>query len=487
MKKNSRLFFAFFSLLFVSSGAKAQTAWHHIHTDFDGRYDYCFEVISCFGNNCTIGGDLVDEKLQRITRVFWRSTDGGNSWKIQDPGLRVDTNFLYRNNFTKIQQIDSLNIVAVGLSWDPDSGGLGDIPLILRTFDGGKTWEKQNLGQAGVVRDIHFSDLATGIALVQDNYDPGVGMGPVYIYTTMNAGKNWALVPLIEFNINLPIGIKFAQCYSAASGDSNPGKFRVFKSWYGAVYITNDNWQTQVIADPISNPVSDPNGNYHLFNCNFIGVDTIIAYGFYGQFNSTQEGMMIRSTDGGASWGAPIRFPGTVSSISGMTSLGRDTVLAWGNSANIIFLSTDRGTTWRTDSLVIDTAYAGSTPLGMDFCGGHPIAIYGIGMTAPSILIRADGLKSQVRLNSGMIGDCTLFPNPASTTATINFGFDSPGNVTLAIFDLLGRRVKEISLGELNAGEHSETLDLQSLPNGSYLCRVTEGGKVSSVAFTVVK
>jgi len=80
-----------------------------------------------------------------------------------------------------------------------------------------------------------------------------------------------------------------------------------------------------------------------------------------------------------------------------------------------------------------------------------------------------------------------IFPNPASTNASLNFILNKPGNVSLAIFDLLGRRMKEISLGELSAGEHSQQIDLRGLANGTYIYKMQIGGDITSAMFTIMK
>jgi hypothetical protein len=81
----------------------------------------------------------------------------------------------------------------------------------------------------------------------------------------------------------------------------------------------------------------------------------------------------------------------------------------------------------------------------------------------------------------------TVFPNPASTQATLNFTLAKPGIVNLEIFDLLGRRLKEISLGELSQGEHLQELDLRGLSDGTYICKMLRGGEISSAMFTLLK
>ncbi len=81
----------------------------------------------------------------------------------------------------------------------------------------------------------------------------------------------------------------------------------------------------------------------------------------------------------------------------------------------------------------------------------------------------------------------SLFPNPATSQATITYSLAKSSNVTLEIYDLLGRRMKLVSLGQMSAGEHSEMLGLHGLGDGVYLCRMSVGGEISSMMFTVLK
>ncbi len=66
----------------------------------------------------------------------------------------------------------------------------------------------------------------------------------------------------------------------------------------------------------------------------------------------------------------------------------------------------------------------------------------------------------------------TVFPNPSSGDATVQFALDRPQRVTLAIFDVLGRRVLSEDLGVQSAGEATYRLDVAKLPAGLYVVRL---------------
>jgi hypothetical protein len=65
------------------------------------------------------------------------------------------------------------------------------------------------------------------------------------------------------------------------------------------------------------------------------------------------------------------------------------------------------------------------------------------------------------------------YPNPFNGIATITVSLPTSGLVNLSVFNLMGRRVKMLQDGVLNAGEHSIRLDAADLPSGIYFARLT--------------
>jgi hypothetical protein len=95
---------------------------------------------------------------------------------------------------------------------------------------------------------------------------------------------------------------------------------------------------------------------------------------------------------------------------------------------------------------------------------------------------------SSVRPNQNAVDNSlAVFPNPASAQASLNFTLAKPDIVSLEIFDLLGRRMKQVALGEMSTGEHSQEIDLHGLSDGSYLCKLQAGGEATAVMFTILK
>jgi hypothetical protein len=69
------------------------------------------------------------------------------------------------------------------------------------------------------------------------------------------------------------------------------------------------------------------------------------------------------------------------------------------------------------------------------------------------------------------------YPNPFNSSTTISFSLTEPGDATLEIFDILGRKVETLHEGWLRAGSYKVTWDATDAPSGIYFMRMTAGGR----------
>ncbi len=79
------------------------------------------------------------------------------------------------------------------------------------------------------------------------------------------------------------------------------------------------------------------------------------------------------------------------------------------------------------------------------------------------------------------------FPNPARRQARLRFETPRPTEVRVAVYDLLGRQVKTLVDGHLDAGRHTELLPVSSLVPGMYFVRLRGNGTSRTRKFTVVR
>jgi hypothetical protein len=74
----------------------------------------------------------------------------------------------------------------------------------------------------------------------------------------------------------------------------------------------------------------------------------------------------------------------------------------------------------------------------------------------------------------------SISPNPLGATATIRFFVPRTEDVTLQLFDALGRNVAKIASKRFPAGPHEITCEMADLPGGVYICRLRSGGSTAT-------
>jgi len=87
---------------------------------------------------------------------------------------------------------------------------------------------------------------------------------------------------------------------------------------------------------------------------------------------------------------------------------------------------------------------------------------------------------------------CQNYPNPFNPDTRINFDIPQKATVTLAIYDLQGRRIRTLIQGEKAAGHYvavwnSRTNSGEKVPSGVYVYRLTAGDYVSSKKMILLK
>lgn len=79
------------------------------------------------------------------------------------------------------------------------------------------------------------------------------------------------------------------------------------------------------------------------------------------------------------------------------------------------------------------------------------------------------------------------YPNPFNPQTTIAYALPEAGEVQLAVYDALGRRVRVLVDGPRAAGTHTVTFAADGLPSGVYLVRMTAGGQVQTGRMVLLK
>ena len=89
---------------------------------------------------------------------------------------------------------------------------------------------------------------------------------------------------------------------------------------------------------------------------------------------------------------------------------------------------------------------------------------------------------------NGMLNlELVAAPNPISGRGTVSFGLAESSDVTVALYDALGRRVSLVTDAPYGPGRHTVGLDASALPTGVYVVRVMAEGEARTTRLTVVR
>ncbi|MFC1761803.1 WD40/YVTN/BNR-like repeat-containing protein [Planctomycetota bacterium] len=272
--------------------------------------------------------------------VVYKTTDGGQNWK----------RIWYGDNLARYiwihPQNHSLVYVSTGIfdreaaNSDPntkDPGGVG----ILRSDDGGTTWEALGVKNGIRANELHFSSLAMNPrnpeiligAAGNDAYVWAIGSEIGAIYLTKDGGDSWERV----------LGLTNATCVEICESDPNI----VYGASLDACYRSDDGgktWQLQAGS-----------GGLEQSNASFWGPPDMVA-GFpidmqcdprdpMRLFVNNYGGGNFLSADGGQNWvNASKGYTGAL--MHTITVDRNDPARVYASARSGVFVSKDGGTTW---------------------------------------------------------------------------------------------------------------------------------------------
>ncbi len=80
-----------------------------------------------------------------------------------------------------------------------------------------------------------------------------------------------------------------------------------------------------------------------------------------------------------------------------------------------------------------------------------------------------------------------LEPNPTSGLTTVRYRLSAASEVTVTVYDVQGRAVTRIPLGQLTAGDHVLPIETTSMASGAYIVAIGAGAEVRTERLNVVR
>ncbi len=395
-----------------------------------------------------------------VPAVF-RTTNGGTTWQtVPTTGVSLDQFCVWA--------VDA-NTAYVGNGGA--AGGAGGNASFYKTTDAGTTWTTVGStgGSGGFFNGIVFSKTMPTFGIAQSDPPAGVGT-PYYVSVTTDGGATW--------NVTNPPGVS-----GAASAQNSiiviDNLFYGFGLNAGAsrAYLTSNggaNW--------------------------YIGTLTGVAGGFVSGLAFSSNKLLglgaasaslpsiARTTDGGLTWATVnvgTAFTGycTIKWIDGTNTCY---ISANGGASGVVKKSTDGGVTWTT---MTTSGLTGITHMEFKRVGTN---VYGYAATGNGAILKlVDVVTDVTPINSLVPADYTLeqnYPNPFNPSTTINFSIPRASDVSMKVYDALGKEVATLVNEFKNAGNYSVNFVAPSnLTSGVYYYTISADNFTSTKKLMLVK
>ncbi len=127
-------------------------------------------------------------------------------------------------------------------------------------------------------------------------------------------------------------------------------------------------------------------------------------------------------------------------------------------------------TSWIVNNLVCNATYKWKIRTVCDTIGVTTLSAFSPVQTFTTGVCRLgdQGLESQYNI--------LIYPNPVSDVTAISFDADEASDVSMLLFDAMGREVKNTILQNISEGRNEIPLDLSDLKSGIYFCRISVDG-----------
>jgi hypothetical protein len=127
---------------------------------------------------------------------------------------------------------------------------------------------------------------------------------------------------------------------------------------------------------------------------------------------------------------------------------------------------------------------AGSSEPQTSFLFDVPSDTWFFTTSTPVVRLNFDPILS-VNENTTQVADAVIYPNPTSSTSTVEFSLVNASEAVVSVTDLSGKIVSERNLGQLNAGANATEINTSSFNAGIYYVTVSSNG--SSVTKKLIK
>ena len=384
-----------------------------------------------------------------------KSDDGGATWQLLSAQLI--------SSFQDVCFVDTLNGWAVGDNYND--------ACIVHTTDGGLTWTPQSVDPPVVFEGLFFLDHLRGWA---------VGNGNGGLCRTTDGGQTWLHSYIEDFGALL-MNVHFVDSLNGWA-----------VGWGQTIIRTRDGGVTWTLLHE--------GPDIHFYDVQFVSPETGWLVGCEGviwhttdggetwdeQFHDAQmclhqlsfvdawtgfvaggdvswRGVILKTTDGGENW---IRDERDYPYFRGIEFYNR--WIGWAVRPSYeLYRTLDGGETWTPFS-------TGTSNWIGDISFGAVNQVWAVGENG-TILHLADTITAANEIPEALLPSSyslSAFPNPFNSSTSLSYDLPVTGIVNLSLFDLTGRLVRTLEDRIIPQGHHTLNFDGSNLPSGMYFVRL---------------
>jgi photosystem II stability/assembly factor-like uncharacterized protein len=465
----------------------------------DARF-YNFEINPMLGNLVDIHYYSADLgfAVSSLNNAIIRTTNGGVLWTLT-AGATVSHQWQL-----KLSASGGIGNNLSAHPTDPNTVFCGYGNRVYVSRNRGENWTQIASNLPGTnMHSFYVSPLDTNVWVA------AITGSPDRVIKTTNYGANWTISYQQNFsNYGQPLEMD----------QNNPSVF-YFAPDGGGFYKSTDNGST----------FTEISGNYNFRSpCDILVMWDSSNVVFVGDgVTGSGQAIIYKSTNGGVNWAA-VRTVASSETPSMCNSVfDQSLVYATEWSGSNIYLSTDYGSSfsishstgfsgWASgicleDPTLIMTGNYGSNSAFSINKGANWTNLGGLGGAGAGMLVPDRGMLlsmqtsnlykmkstysvltsiSETQISSSVPSGYDLsqnYPNPFNPSTLIKYSLPTEGNVTLKVYDQLGREVSTLTEGFKTAGVYEANFDASRLSSGVYFYKLAASGFEMTKKMLLVK
>lgn len=414
----------------ISFAGLGQTGW--INQTPSSEYPGLFGI--CAVDSAHVWAVGNDHEGTVTEEIVLRSTNGGDSWDIVNTG--------FNERFTGVIFINCDTGFISGQAAD-------DEPFIIRSFDAGQNWQRLDIRASVIttVNDIEFHRSES-----EDSIFMYVAGGLGYVWKSKDLGDSWNVLSGGCRNGN------FNACFFI---DKNTG-------WFVGTPDAQYNNSIMVTRNGGVDFTEQINPEQRKLNeVSFANADTGIVVGL----SST----ILYTKNGGETWENKPNTGYRWQSVQ-LTASGR----AWavGNDGTIGY-STDYGYSWE----IQESGMEGYELWDVSFINDNEGWIVGGGIGSPGIVLHTTtGGAGTTEIDpddpGGIFSLGQNYPNPFTRTTRIRYKIETPGMITISLYNVLGNRLEYLVNEYKPQGAYTIDFMNDHYPRGIYFYELKAGSEL---------